>query len=1226
MINDMRHMQVPEVAKDILDDIRRSVEDESLSFIVGAGFSRNVSNRFPLWDELLRPIAEDLYPGYPAEEKIAEKTYLGIASEYVRRKGYHEAIDLHIEKVVPYLRRRDGGGYELVADGVVVDPNPFTECHEKLLALGARHIFTFNYDNTLDVLAEVDVSNELLKDQLQADNKLWAYTKLLDKYKIEYAALKKIDADSAYEHSESKGGVVDFSSINCIIDELGLSLQPYTCSSEIQPLYNQHIDRINREIDSHKAVAQNTKIQRASRYHLITDAYQISLTDSCRNIYKLHGNLRTNSEDPYEFDGDRHVQYVITQEDYDTYPEKHEAFVNLMRISLLKGHLCLIGFSGDDPNFLGWINWVKDILDYSASREVSPPRTIYYINAEPGSLDSSKKLLLKNHYIKVLNLHEAFPGARSRTERILMFLNSLSRDVQKYSAYDESWGRLDVDRNKPDVINRLSSYVESVYKLSEFNRIPNQFSLPHYRRTNIFSNLKSIIKSDADLSLSSKLIFSAIRGELMPVYAVLSQKQFNKLSKASVELRECYRRLSVRAKVLSGTLYDDTTSDWSAYESALSLLFNLRFDRAKSLIDAWSPSSCVDKMRRFMLQSVYEDELDTDSMTNLINQDNFSCLQDYKFAIDLLPKIRGIYTQTKKGGLSVYADLQHKIDMLSKQHPGLIDFQDQMDRLTENVDKRQSKAFGNVKESFSFSSYDPALVNSIKIIQIFLELGMPTETRNVILFDKEKWLKVCARIFEYYPSPCLYFTLLYGNNKELVRRIAQQYIFSAKLKDDLPDLLIKMLEALSDKSSPRNIREAIYIAAPIFMKAVHPNSWLAEFEKFFDSLDLDKLGENKGIDELAAFVLAGVELAGNDEFKHKVLLENLQLRDRINDIHNSLIIASSKGLQMQESEREELLQLLVCSSTPVHMYVLMNMEKWLGRDTVSARLRDLDDSLYADCTLLEAAARYAAGDSFFQARLKAIILDSSLLWRTGINKTCTSVGHFTHTLDICEIQQYIQFDDNEVKLIYDKLSEAFSQIDTIARKWHERRSWSFISDWSYVLVEMQDFLRCNRSILKKEVNYTSLSRSITRLLNQGRGGNSIASLLIDDRKIGKAITWLVHDVYNSGPQHLQHEYMLLVNKLLSCQSMYSNSCFKHFGWAITQFEHDFDRALFKPLVKNLLESYKPFFSGKNELVWDVEYAEKNVVESVLRKVYQVYKSWGGNILFWENYIPRYYDV
>ena len=85
MINDMRQMQVPELANDILDDIRRSVEDESLSFILGAGFSRNVSKRLSVWDELLKPIAEELYP------------------------GYHEAIDLHIEKVVPYLRRRDAG-------------------------------------------------------------------------------------------------------------------------------------------------------------------------------------------------------------------------------------------------------------------------------------------------------------------------------------------------------------------------------------------------------------------------------------------------------------------------------------------------------------------------------------------------------------------------------------------------------------------------------------------------------------------------------------------------------------------------------------------------------------------------------------------------------------------------------------------------------------------------------------------------------------------------------------------------------------------------------------------------------------------------------------------------------------------------------------------------------------------------------------------------------------
>ena len=64
-----------------------------MSFIVGAGFSRNISEKFPLWGELLSPLVEEMYPGScvgnPKRKEarikqiIAEKTYLGIASEYV---------------------------------------------------------------------------------------------------------------------------------------------------------------------------------------------------------------------------------------------------------------------------------------------------------------------------------------------------------------------------------------------------------------------------------------------------------------------------------------------------------------------------------------------------------------------------------------------------------------------------------------------------------------------------------------------------------------------------------------------------------------------------------------------------------------------------------------------------------------------------------------------------------------------------------------------------------------------------------------------------------------------------------------------------------------------------------------------------------------------------------------------------------------------------------------
>ena len=48
--------------QELMDNLRKSVEAESVSFIIGAGFSRNISQQFPLWGELLKPLVLELYP------------------------------------------------------------------------------------------------------------------------------------------------------------------------------------------------------------------------------------------------------------------------------------------------------------------------------------------------------------------------------------------------------------------------------------------------------------------------------------------------------------------------------------------------------------------------------------------------------------------------------------------------------------------------------------------------------------------------------------------------------------------------------------------------------------------------------------------------------------------------------------------------------------------------------------------------------------------------------------------------------------------------------------------------------------------------------------------------------------------------------------------------------------------------------------------------------------
>lgn len=92
----------------------------SMSFIIGAGFSKNISDKYLTWGELLKDMILEMYAkemrsGYMNEWEIIDKYgYLSIASEYIRRKGYHEAIDVYIEQRTPVLICNDEEGkYDL---------------------------------------------------------------------------------------------------------------------------------------------------------------------------------------------------------------------------------------------------------------------------------------------------------------------------------------------------------------------------------------------------------------------------------------------------------------------------------------------------------------------------------------------------------------------------------------------------------------------------------------------------------------------------------------------------------------------------------------------------------------------------------------------------------------------------------------------------------------------------------------------------------------------------------------------------------------------------------------------------------------------------------------------------------------------------------------------------------------------------------------------------------
>jgi len=106
-------------------------------------------------------------------------------------------------------------------------------------------------------------------------------------------------------------------------------------------------------------------------------------TASPPRIVKLHGSLPSIRP------------FIFTEDDFRTYPERFAAFVNLARQSTMETVLVLLGFSGDDPNFLYWSGWVRDQLgDHAPS--------IYLVG--PLDLTPSRRKMLEKRRIQPVDL------------------------------------------------------------------------------------------------------------------------------------------------------------------------------------------------------------------------------------------------------------------------------------------------------------------------------------------------------------------------------------------------------------------------------------------------------------------------------------------------------------------------------------------------------------------------------------------------------------------------------------------------------------------------------------------------------------------------------------------------------------------------------------------------------------------------------------------------------
>lgn len=142
--------------------------------------------------------------------------------------------------------------------------------------------------------------------------------------------------------------------------ELNRLLKAFTPDDDYTPS-DLHVDLLKMPWADVFTTNWDTLLERAvdpvyeRRYDVVRSRDDIPASQQPR-IVKLHGSFPSN------------YPFIFTEEDYRSYPVKFAHFVNMVQQSMMENLFCLIGFSGDDPNFLHWSGWVKDNLGTSAPK------------------------------------------------------------------------------------------------------------------------------------------------------------------------------------------------------------------------------------------------------------------------------------------------------------------------------------------------------------------------------------------------------------------------------------------------------------------------------------------------------------------------------------------------------------------------------------------------------------------------------------------------------------------------------------------------------------------------------------------------------------------------------------------------------------------------------------------------------------------------------------------
>lgn len=1134
--------------KDVLLKLKEDYNNNLISALIGAGFSKNISSSFPNWSELLHDMIDDLYSvdikryynnylhlnkdtncTLKSEKEIHDEyiseigeknNYLEIVSEYIERKGIRESVESYIEERIPYSEIDHDGRIVLKIGNKTLETIS-EECflaHKELLRLTRlQNIYTTNYENLL----------EFTKELLNKDNIAELPDLVLSAHdlsnRIHRRNIIKLHGNLRISEKDSFG--FDGDNKICYV----IAKEDYNSYKEKHEAFT-YLMRIAMLQGKFMLIGfSGTDSNYKGMVSWMTDVL-VSQDEKETKIYLID---LSGEEVP------RHLQLY--------YNNNHVEVVNLINEKRLK----ILNFDDEEIALIlsdSQKNKRRDIL----------VRFFQYLNNTDIEAEN-------------ISFETVVTEDKKNNEENLSFNKNTQLSILKSNSYiyRKTW------QDVPSLINNngIESVVCKIKRSKNLNRFPKVIFSQENALTYIVRK-KEITENDAYL-------FSLAMDEcgLNPHYYSQLIKDYENLEKEPI-----WQLLKIKEATFNGSSeLIEISEDYAIYENVQRCLFNLDFNNAETILNRWDASGYYFPAKIMRLAAFDKNRKNAYSLiATFIENESDSMVKFYSM------QIANCISNRYPNPYNIDNYFQYGIDGIGD----MLSFMTQ--QLRGKLEK--PKARGWVGSTMNLGGGHPNYEKSLRILRYISDSGIYVNFESTYFYDIASWYLVFQNLYKEFPYPCFFYSIQY-HDKEVLTRIGQDFAYSVELVDFNKDILEKSINAIGSNQTPRMfIKGLLFITKPIYF-AVNEDLWFESFKKhIFDRVieDFEKLDINEPIVQNVESALVSLRNSHNIELILTILLKNYRKNPRIADLFIRDYLHINYIKNSNSINLNALISPLIDNYPNVDITELMlyfidlnfindSLKDDFINKIIEIEVEKLPDSLSSSCYLcLLTKCNVEA-----LTKAKNILLKNDI-WHCGIMED--SKGWTTpNYIRLNTMHNYIEWTDKEFDIIcknlkynIDKYYGIHAKIlnDPFMKNVHIR----YLSDVLRYIDGLDEVRRSNLLKVRDKVN---------TMLNEHLSYQTLIEGLLSEQSmdVSYAMDNVVQGIKANGLSSYLNEFNLIIDKAIIGDGLNVNECLNCIRTVVKRNGDEIITLNLCSKLHELVTLYKKRWMNINELkpVWSFNY-------------------------------------